>query len=401
MRLALLGTDPDTLGLLAAAESAGHDLVWLGEVRPEDSAEVGRLLPNLGASADWELLLDRSLADAVIVGRGTASADLRAEQLKRLATDAGALLVVHPATNSVLTYYEVDMARRESGCVVRHYNPVVGHPVVAELARWVREGHESIGHVVQVTCDRALAEPTREAVLGQFSRDAELLRAVLGDISSTSAIGPRDDASSYASLQVQMAVDGDVSARWSVAPPAGEAQGARLVLIGQRGTVALLLPARPTSGDPWELRTEVAGRSETLPLPAWDPAQASIDALDAALASVDAEGAATASTWEAATEAMEVADAVELSLQKGKSVDVHHQKLTEQLAFRGTMAAFGCGLLTLGLLVLVAMTLLGGVEAVWGQPLLPSWPLVLFGLLAVFLLLQAVPLLVGKRKPRE
>ena len=44
------------------------------------------------------------------------------------------------------------------------------------------------------------------------------------------------------------------------------------------------------------------------------------------------------------------------------------------------------------------MTLLGGVEAVWGQPLVPYWPLVLFGLLAIFLLLQAVPLLVNKRK---
>lgn len=401
MQLALLGTDPDALALLTAAVAAGHDVVWLGEVRPEEATEVRRLVPHLGVSADWELLLDRSLADAVVVGQGTASTDLRAEQLKRLATDTAALLVVHPATNSVLTYYEVDMARRESGCIVRHYNPLAGHPVVAELAGWVRQGHESVGRVVQVTCDRALAEPTREAVLGQFSRDAELLRAVLGDISSTSAIGPRDHASSYASLQVQMAVDGDVSARWSVAPPAGEAQGARLALIGQRGTVTLSMSAGAASRDKWELRTEAAGGSESRPLPAWDPARASIDALGAALASVDSTEAAAASTWETATEAMEVADAVELSLQKGKSVDVHHQKLTEQLAFRGTMAALGCGLLTLGLLVLVVMTMLGGVEAVWGQPLMPSWPLVLFGLLAVFLLLQAVPLLVGKRKPRE
>jgi predicted dehydrogenase len=280
---------------------------------------------------------------------------------------------------------------------VRHHNPLAGHPVVADLARWLRDGHEAVGRVVQVTCDRALAEPAREAVLNHFARDAELLRAVVGDIRSTSAIGPRDQKGSYASLQVQMAIDGDASARWSVAPASGGNRGAVLTLIGERGTVALLMPADPATGDGWELRTETAGREESQELPAWDPSQASIEALATAIASVDDSGAA-ASTWETATEAMEVVDAAELSLQKGKSVDVHHQKLTEQLAFRGTMAALGCGVLMLGLLVLVVMTLLGGVEAMWGQPLIPYWPLVLFGMLALFLLLQAVPLLVKKRK---
>jgi hypothetical protein len=182
-----------------------------------------------------------------------------------------------------------------------------------------------------------------------------------------------------------------------VAPASGGNRGAVLTLIGERGTVALLMPADPATGDGWELRTETAGREESQELPAWDPSQASIEALATAIASVDDSGAA-ASTWETATEAMEVVDAAELSLQKGKSVDVHHQKLTEQLAFRGTMAALGCGVLMLGLLVLVVMTLLGGVEAMWGQPLIPYWPLVLFGMLALFLLLQAVPLLVKKRK---
>jgi predicted dehydrogenase len=398
MRLAFLGTGPDALALLTAAVQGGHSVVWLGEVRPEDADAVQGLVPHLEKPTDWELLLDQELADAVVVGRGTAAAELRAEQLKRLATDAAALLVVHPATSSVLTYYEVDMARRESGCVVQHFNPVASHPVVADLARWVREGHEAIGRVVQVSCDRALAEPTREAVLGQFARDAELLQAVAGDIRSTSAIGPRDPGGSYASLQVQMAVDGEASMRWSVSPASGASHGATLSLVGERGTITLLLPPDAASGAGWELCTDAGAGSETHSLAAWDPARASIESLAAAIASVAAEGAAAASTWDVATEAMEVADAAELSLQKGKSIDVHHQKLTEQLAFRGTMAALGCGVLTLGLAVLVVMTLLGGVEAVWGAPLVPYWPLVLFGLLAVFLLLQAVPLLVNKRK---
>jgi predicted dehydrogenase len=398
MRLAFLGTDADAASLLATSLRLGHEVVWLGEVGPAAAAEVGRLVPRLQPTADWELLLDRTAADAVVIGRHATSEDLRAEQLKRLATDAGALLVVHPASRSVLTYYEVDMARRESGCVVRHFNPIANHPAIADLARWLRDGHEAVGRVAQLTCDRALARPTREAVLSHFARDAELLRAVVGHIRSTSAVGPRDADGSYASFQVQMAVDLDVSVRWSVAPSSGGNHGATLTLIGERGTVALLLPADLATGESWQLRTVVGERSEVERLAEWDAAGAAMAELAAAVGAAAEAGAEAVSTWQSATEAMEVADAAELSLQKGKSVDVHHQKLTPQLAFRGTMAALGCGVLMLGLAVLVVMTLLGGVESLLGHSLIPYWPLVLLGLLAVFLLLQAVPLLVTKRK---
>jgi hypothetical protein len=89
---------------------------------------------------------------------------------------------------------------------------------------------------------------------------------------------------------------------------------------------------------------------------------------------------------------------VELSLQKGRTIEVHQQQLTEQLAFRGTMAALGCGLLTLGFLVLIATAMLGGIESLVEQPLMRPWPVVLLAVLAFFLLLQTVPLLAAKRK---
>lgn len=393
MRLAFLGTDPDAISLLAAAVHGGHDVVWLGEVRAEDTEAVRRLMPHVGISEDWELLLDHSLADAVIVGRGTASEELRAEQLKRLVTDAVPLLVVHPASSSVLTYYEMDMARRETGGLVRHYNPLAGHPVLAALAQWVQDGHEEIGRVYQVTCARALKDTTRANVLGQFARDVELLRAVAGGIRRASAIGPRDEDSSYAALQVQMETDGEASLRWSVVPPE-ETYGGALQLVGERGTVTLQIPADTVAADGWELKTVVDGRSTSESLAPWDSARAAI----AALAEVDAEdrtAAQRASTWETATQAMEVVDAAELSLQKGRSVDVYHQQLTEKLAFRGTMAALGFGLLFLGLAVMVVAGVLGDVVRV---PFVRHWPLVLLGVLALFLLLQGVPLLVTKKR---
>jgi predicted dehydrogenase len=393
MRLAFLGTDRDTLRLLTAAVHGGHDVVWLGEVRPEDASEVRRLVPQIGVTEDWELLLDHSLADAVIVGRGTASEELRAEQLKRLVTDAVSLLVVHPASASVLTYYELDMARRETGGLVRHFNPLADHPALAALAEWVQNGHEEIGPVYQVTFARALADSTRVSVLGQFARDVELLRAVAGGIRRASAIGPRDADGSFAALQVQMETGGEASLRWSVVPP-DSAYGGALQLVGERGTITLQIPADSAADADWELKTVVDGQIRSEPLAPWDSARGAIDAL--AKANVqDREAAERASTWESATQAMEVVDAAELSLQKGRSVDVFHQQLTEQLAFRGTMAALGFGLLFVGLAVMVVAGVLGDVARV---PFVRHWPLVLLGVLAVFLLLQGVPLLVAKKR---
>jgi hypothetical protein len=59
------------------------------------------------------------------------------------------------------------------------------------------------------------------------------------------------------------------------------------------------------------------------------------------------------------------------------------------------MAAFGCGLLMLGLVVLAVAGILGDALNV---PLMHYWPWALLALLAVFLLLQTVPWLASKRR---
>jgi hypothetical protein len=71
------------------------------------------------------------------------------------------------------------------------------------------------------------------------------------------------------------------------------------------------------------------------------------------------------------------------------------------LAFRGTMAALGCGLLLVGFAVTVFMTVLAGVGGRAGQMVVPALPMVLLIVLSLFLLLQAVPLLASKTKKRR
>ncbi len=404
MKLAILGTDADVLRLTVAAQEAGHEIIWLGDVRPDNAAAISRLASGLvDRASEWELLLDRGVADAVLVGRGMSPSDVRAEQLKRLATEAVPLLVVHPAFDSVLPYYEVDMTRRETGGTVRHYNPVAGHPILADLAKWVGDGHTAIGPIHQVTCERRLADCSRESVLRHLARDVEPLAVVAGDIRRVSAIGPSIDQISFASLQAQMTCSGLPSVRWSVGSSAGADCGLAITLVGERGTVTCFVFDVPDTDRhaPWQLETITANQDDRRALEPHDPARAAIRELEQAVMETSVARRDTMSTWESATRAMEVVDAVELSLEKGRTIDVHQQQLSERLAFRGTMAALGCGLLVLGFAVIVLVTLIGGAEGEAGQQLVPAWPLVLLAMLGFFLLLQAVPVLAQQSKKKH
>lgn len=401
MKFALLGTDPDSVRLAAAAVAAGHSISWLGDVRPEDKSALAKLLPgNADDSGAWELVLDAGTADAVIMGQGSAGNELRAEQLKRITAEAIPILVVHPACDSVLPYYEVDMTRREMNGLVRHYNPVGGHAVFAELAQWVLEGNSSAGAIHQVTCERRMADTSRGKMLEKLARDVEPLATVAGDIRRVSAIGPKMDQESFASLQVQMTCSGPASVRWSVCSATGADGDMVMSLVGEHGTIRLFAfdDAAPSDPRPWELEFATRAQQARRMLDEFDPAASAIRQFAAAVTTEDGERRIAMSTWNTATRAMEVVDAIQLSLEKGRTLDVHQQELTERLAFRGTMAAMGCGLLMVGFLVFVGVSLFGAAEGKNRPQLIDAWPVVLLAVLAFFLLLQCAPLLVTKKR---
>jgi hypothetical protein len=289
------------------------------------------------------------------------------------------------------------MLRRETGGILRHYNPLAGHPLWLDVAGWVRGARPEIGRTVQVTCTRRVAGGARDDVLRSLARDVEILAAVAGDIRQVSAIGPGDASSSFASLQVQMTSSSAATLRWSVAPTSQTDASMELTLVGEHGTLT------------FSSELNASQMPENAPVPTGDGRQhivfslrsapmTAIRELETAVLETDAVRRSAYSTWQTATRAMEIVDAVELSLERGRTIEVHQQQLTEQTAFRGTMAAFGCGLLLLGTAVMFIMGLLGGVEAVLQQPLFRGWAGALLAVLAVFLLLQAVPFVASSRK---
>jgi hypothetical protein len=381
MEFALLGSDYESISLATAAVAQGHQIVWGGDTGWARQQYELAWLPTEDQADLWESLLDYHLCDGVIVGRGDAASELRVEQVNLLVKTGITLLTTFPLVDSVLSYYEIDMAREESGALLRHFNPAVERqPIVEQCAHWVRAGHPQLGTIEQVAWERPLAQRSQEQVLWHFARDAQLLCQVAGQLNRLGALGSPDEAATYAGLSVQLLGKRKLPVRWSVGP-VEKSEHPRLLLIAEQGTLTVHFDE---SGRAIQSQINHAGHSESTPLDPVDPAALAFTGFVEAIQ----HGGHRRSTWSDALRAMELADTIEISLRRGRMIDVHHQQLTEELAFKGTMSAAGCGVL----LVLPPLLLLAGwLAELLGLPVAHYWPHALLALLAAFLLVQLVP----------
>lgn len=379
MRFALLGADPDSLALVSAAETAGHSIVWCGDLGAPGEPACGGRFDDLGD--EWEALVDQSLADAVIVGRGNADASLRGEQVSLLVKSGVAVLTTFPLVDSVLAYYEIDMARGESKTLLQHYNPLTEQrPIIDDCAKWISVGHPELGAIEQVVWERPLAERTQEQVLWHFSRDVELLGLVAERLNRLGALGSPDEAATYAGLSVQLLGRSEVPVRWQVGP-VEQAPWPRLVLIAKQGKLSVDFNE---AGQAVQLSLSQDGETTTTQFAGVDAAAQSVDRFVDALTNDDQ----SASTWSQALQAMELTDTIEIALRRGRMIEVHQQQLTEDLAFKGTMSAFGCGVL---LVIPPLLLFCGWVAELLGLSLARFWPHALLALLGLFLGIQLIP----------
>jgi hypothetical protein len=186
-------------------------------------------------------------------------------------------------------------------------------------------------------------------------------------------LGSPDEAATYAGLSVQLLGKSEVPIRWQVGP-VEQSTSPRLVLLAERGKLTIEFE-------------EVAAASQAV--------TCFVDAVTTGNAVT--AGNESASTWSQALAAMELTDTIEISLRRGRMIEVHQQQLTEQMAFKGTMSAIGCGVL----LVLPPLLLFcGWLAELVGLPvsLARSWQYILLGLLLLFLSLQLMPKLLFKQE---
>ena len=161
--------------------------------------------------------------------------------------------------------------------------------------------------------------------------------------------------------------------RWSI-EPAAEIAG-RITIRGTRGKAVLHMPA----GAAWRLDLDADGRSTTEDSPGWDDHQAALEMLARARARETVRP-----DWTDAARSIELVDAVERSLARGRTIELHDEEISEQATFKGLMTSVGCGLLVLGLVSLV----IAAVAAKLGVPWAGYWLYVLLGVFGLFLLLQ-------------
>ncbi|MEX0712936.1 MAG: hypothetical protein WD278_11340, partial [Pirellulales bacterium] len=338
MRLALIGSDADALEVaLAAARSAGHQLVWAFDLG-RHAAAVRAAAPGIQVAEHWEGLLSGAVAEAVIVGRG-GDDEVRADQLRKLVQANVPLLISHPIHASMLLYYELDMIRQESNSVMLPFPSSRSHPVVARLAElFATDRSSGLGGLEQLVIERSLGQRNRRAVLDQFVRDTELARAVCSELTSVTGMssGGTDHESSYANLGVQMSGPSGVLVRWSVGPaqtgpdqtaphqtgPAHTGPPGRFIWIGSRGKAILEVPADRSA---WTLDTPADAGWKRQTFADWNPANEALARLADAIA-----GRAVRPSWVDAAQAMELADAVEQSLERGRLVQLHFGGPSEQ-----------------------------------------------------------------------
>jgi hypothetical protein len=183
----------------------------------------------------------------------------------------------------------------------------------------------------------------------------------------------------YANLGVQMSGAAGTLVRWSTGPVEDQ-QGAKFIFVGTRGKATLKIPPDERA---WTLETRLESGLQSQAYEPWDAATFALSLLQAAR-----DGQPLHPNWLEGSQTLELADAVEHSLQRGRTVQLHYETPSEQSTFKGLMSVVGCFLLIgVPAFVIIATT---AVHA--GIPLADYWPYALLGLLGVFLLLQLLRL---------
>jgi len=387
LRFGLLGCDAAIARVADAAARRGDDLVAAHEVGPPWSQ--GRAIPRIDS---WEPLLDARTADVVLVGSDGWN-DRRAEAVRTLVQAGRTLVLSQPLELSMLWAYELDMIRRDTGAVLVPCLPERLHPLIARLRKAIEAaaaGVGGLGAVESIHMERRLPDRGKASVMSWFSRDADVLRALVGDPERLSTLAAAAADTAWPSLAIGLTSASGLPARWQVVP--GDAPELSIRLQAARGSVVVVAPDDEST--PWTWNDE--------PTATFDRGRATLDALDRATGRAAAprdDDAIPPAAWGDAARAIELADTVPRSLARGRAIDLHREEYTDLGTFRGTMASLGCGLIMVALAVVIVATLAAGVAHEFGWSALggvvDAWPTIILAALGLFLALQAIPLLIG------
>lgn len=394
MRFVLLGTDPDLSPLLAwIARHPEHELAAIAGVPGASLGALRKLFPTAAVLESWEQLLEPASTggawDALLLGR-SLRADEQEHAVRRLARQGQPVITAHPALDSLLAAYELEMFQRERQAYLAPWMPLRNHPLAAQFAAWIKDERLSpIGKIDRLVINRQETDRSRAAVLGDVARDLDLIRAIAGEVSGVLAVGngiatSEQSERSYAALGLQLTLESPLLVRWGI-EPASAGERAELHLHGSEGRLQWRLP---TFGDDGVCHLFAGGKETTISHDEWSYAAAAEQFFAAALAREP-----LSPSWNDAARSIELADAVERSLKRGRKIEVRVEEADDIGNFKGIMASVGCGILMFGLF-LMGLCILSAVifrAAGWergANALNLAWPWVLLVMSLAYLGLQ-------------
>ncbi len=147
----------------------------------------------------------------------------------------------------------------------------------------------------------------------------------------------------------------------------------------------------PDAERPWTLERSGASDNAGHDYPNWQPAEEMLAHFASQSSDVPPDAPHSgAPRWLDSIRSIEVAEAIDRSLRRGRAVELKVDETNEASNFKGTMASLGCGLLMFGMFVLFMVGMANSVKELvqWPAQLVAEWPKLLLGLLGLFLAMQ-------------
>lgn len=323
MNFGLLCDDPAAASLISVLRRHPvHRLTRAVLVSPRTD-ELLHGIAGVQFAERWEDLLTAPDIDAVIVG-GTSPEIW--DGAKKLASEKTPLLVFPTIAEGAATLYELSLIRDDCRGVLL---PAWLHRFDPAVIRW-KEQHAAGASASYVQWEREVPlgpgkEIPRQTIDELLLRDADLARFLFGGADQVTALRTGGTSTGAIIQSVVLAGRGTPELNWTI--KSGSAEVCRLT--NSAGTVLDL--SKPAVGDG-------GAAAERL--------------LDAFVAAV--EGRIVEAQWTDVLHAAEIIDAAHRSLERRRTIDLHHETLSERAIFKTQMTAMGCGVLMLTLVVLVA-----------------------------------------------
>ena len=369
MKIGLLGSSIDTNELLAELQRRGDIEVTCAI---QGHPKLRATFPSIELLSHPNDLLARDIADVVFV----SGDDNCEEPLRLLARSSMPLVVTHPLVMSIIGF-ELEMIRADTGTGIVPFSVDTAHSATHAFLKRVREANNPMS---QVIVERSLAQPNQSSVEVAFARDATLLRMLIGKVSRLSAMGSIDDGSN---LTAQMTTDDGALARWSLIP--STEHGCKVTAV--------------CGEDRYELRTFDDAKSWVVldsensaqTFMDWDAADSLLSHFRIAVGQKSHDQIAP--TWDQASRGTELAELLEVSARRGRTMKIFNEQHSEESTFKGMMAAGGCLLMMATLLLLPILVCIDALDPPFRKHILwRLWPAYLLAPFAIFLLLQSLKL---------